>query len=139
MIQGIFINNVMYDEFYDESALFVKIIMITYIVAFMIYFFSMEILINRKRLRKTYFIITTINCIFIVLMIISPLEIARLILALVNYPFVILILFLNLFYLTKWSRFEFKAISSLLFLGKISRSSVSYPLTTFNIVLYSNE
>jgi hypothetical protein len=118
MIQGTFRNNVMYGEFRDESPIFVKIIIISYIVAFMIYFLSMEIILKRKKMKiRPHFIITIINNIFIILIIISPLEVARLILAFIFYPFILLMLFLNIFYITKWSKFEFKAISSFLFLG----------------------
>ncbi len=116
-IQGILINNVFYgdlENYTPSYEVYGKVIYIVIAMGYILFMLSFELIVKR-----TKYLITTILTFVLVLMIISPFLLAR---DIYNNVFTILgnIVFGLIIYLyMKWSRLEFKAVSSFLIYGVV--------------------
>ena len=116
-VQGIMINDTFYGtyDYTDYSLTFEilhKLLSASFAIGVTIFYLAFEITIKR-----TKYILTIVNSIFSILIIILPLSLSRDIADyFVGTLSIILITFI-IYLHTKWSRLEFKAISSFLLLG----------------------
>jgi len=114
-VQGIFINNIFYGDYLNYNLPYELLGRLSYIsLGFGGTFFILAFDIIIKR---TKYLLTITFTILIVILIFSPLSTARIIF---NYPIILGLLILVplvLYLYTKWSRLEFKSVSSFLLFG----------------------
>lgn len=116
-ISGTYTNYTYYGDFGNIEPLFKFFFQLSYIfwaVGAILFILAFEMSIKR-----TKYALTIIQIPFLVLLIILPYDSARFIHHIILYPFSTTVILLIIVLLTKWSRFELKAISSLLFSGVV--------------------
>ena len=110
-------NNTYIGNFEDTEALFEVFFKLSYIfwaIGAALFILAFEISIKR-----TKYLLTIIQIPFLILLIILPYDLARSIHHYILYPYSSTVILLIIVLLAKWSRFELKAISSLLFSGVV--------------------
>jgi len=114
-IPGIYMNNAFYGDYDKVKSSFEFFVRLNYIsrsIGIALFLLAFEI--NFKR---TKYILTTVQSIFIVLIIILPFSLARYVNHTFAVPFNFTAICVILYKYTKWSRLELKPISSFLFFG----------------------
>ncbi|MFX1329426.1 MAG: hypothetical protein ACFE91_14950 [Promethearchaeota archaeon] len=116
-ISGTYIKYTYWGDFTNIEPLFEVFFQLGYISwAFGAIIF---ILAFETSMKRTRFALTIIQLPFLVLLIVFPYDLARAIHHWGLYPFSTAVILLIIVWLAKWSRFELKAISSLLFSGVV--------------------
>lgn len=114
-VPGTYINHIYYGDYSKSSSSYYILVMISryvYAIGAAILIFTFELTI-----KKTKYILTLIQGILIILIIISPFNLAYILIIYVLGVLSSFIIVSFLLYMAKWSKFEFKLISSLLLLG----------------------
>ena len=139
IIQGVYINNIYYGDYRNLTPIqdiLVKLALISFILGFFTFIFAFELIIRRSK-----FILSIIQLLFIVLILILPFELIY------NFIYHIILVYgiinsiILLFYITNLSQYEFKAIPSFLLLGGSLMTIAFYlcsPIVkvSFNIPLF---
>lgn len=114
-IQGKFISQTFYGDFTNYKPAYELLTKCGYtitLIGITVFVFSFE-----KVIKKTKFLITIVDAVFIVVIIIVPYKIASYIMSFIFPVFNSILIICLFFVFTKWSPFEFRAISSLFFMG----------------------
>ncbi len=114
-IPGFYIDFIYYGDYEKIGPTYKTLSKLVYVSTAVTYiFFLLAFEISVKR---TKYILTTIQVIISIIIIILPYESARLFHHIIYYPFRTISLMIIFYLFTKWSRIEFKAVSSFLLVG----------------------
>ncbi|MFX1500245.1 MAG: ATP-binding protein [Promethearchaeota archaeon] len=114
-IPGSYRNHVFYGDFSEVNSLYIFLDMcvrISYALGAFLFIYSFE-----KTIKRTKYCLSIIQIILLIIIVVSPYDLAFILLNYVLALISTLIIIIIFYYLTKWSKFEFKAISSLMLLG----------------------
>ena len=132
-IPGTFKNFAFYGDFTNLSQLtydFFKLCIISYSIGSTMFILSFELTFKRIK-----YVLSLIGAILIVIFIIFPSRTTLLLFQLIGFTYFFIIIYLILFYLTKWAHQEFKTISFLLMFG-ITLLLIGFVLTDVVLVRY---
>ncbi len=116
LIPGTFRDLTFYGDYSKVDSLYkimVKLMYFSIFGGFILCFYTFERLIKR-----TKYILTIFHSIILIFILILPLELVIILRLIYSGPFTIILISILLYY-TKWSRLEFKAVSSLILLGSM--------------------